>query len=409
MTALAFPKANNLDIDALSALPTVWVDTKDTLCALIEDIKSVNAVALDTEFIKRTTYYPILALVQVNTGNAIYLVDAPRLELDNFWQALTQVPTMVWYACGEDLGIFYLLAKNPPLLNVFDAQIGLAYLTGKLQAGYSQAVQEVLGITLDKGESQSDWLNRPLTNKQKTYALNDVRYLLALYDTIKHHLDNKNLYSCVLEDCTLYAKELHTSQTMTDDERYLEFITPIYNQKQLAVLQGLVSWRESLARTNNEPRSFIIGKQALREIVLLMPESIKSLAGTTINRHALRRYGHQIINIIRHAKNLPADDRPTLPPPVYSSKNKPFKKALDKAITNYSKQKQIPSNLLMRGRWIDQLLYMVYQDLPPHMLPDGLKGYRYQWIIDTVLPLLQSYKTQIQDGFTCTLMMQQAD
>ena len=95
MTALAFPKANTLDIDALSALPTVWVDTKDTLCTLIEDIKSVNAVALDTEFIKRTTYYPILALVQVNTGNAIYLVDAPRLELDNFWQALTQVPTMV--------------------------------------------------------------------------------------------------------------------------------------------------------------------------------------------------------------------------------------------------------------------------------------------------------------------------
>lgn len=97
-----FFRANDVDFNALDDLPTVWVRTEDELYELIDEIDSVDVVALDTEFIKRTTYYPILALVQVNTGRAIYLVDAPRLDLTEFWQALIEVPTMVWYACGED-------------------------------------------------------------------------------------------------------------------------------------------------------------------------------------------------------------------------------------------------------------------------------------------------------------------
>ena len=137
--AFNFPKIT-LGTSAAEALPVVWVQDNTALYALIDEIDSVDVVALDTEFIKRTTYYPILALVQVNTGKAIHLVDAPKLDLSEFWQALIEVPTMVWYACGEDLGIFYLLAKCPPLTNIFDVQIGVAYLSGKLQAGYSQAL-----------------------------------------------------------------------------------------------------------------------------------------------------------------------------------------------------------------------------------------------------------------------------
>ena len=398
MTTFALPYAP-ADQHHLNAMPRYWVDTTDALEALVNEINQADIIALDTEFIKRTTYYPILALVQVNTGKAVYLIDAPKLNLSKFWQALAKVPSMVWYACGEDLRIFYLLTDCPPLTNVFDVQIGVAYLSGQLQIGYSQAVNEVLGITLDKGESQSDWLIRPLSDTQENYADHDVRYLLALYHVIKDALDQKGILAFVQEDCLLYAKELHTNEHIANDELYLEFLVPNYTQTQIAVLKALVTWRESLAQAKNQPRTFIINKQALCEIILNLPNTPRELAQTTINRKSLRLYGQKIIELIKQAKSLPADKLPALPAPTYTSKRKPFKNTLNQAISAHSNQLNIPQNLLMKGRWINELLYIVYQDTPPTTLSDGLMGYRHEWVVQTLLPLLYQYRQDIILGF----------
>lgn len=389
----------SIDLTALNALPRYWIDDPVLLQELIDTLGTCQVVALDTEFIKRTTYYPILALIQVNTGTAVYLIDAPKLGLTAFWQALTQVPVMVWYACGEDLGIFYLLTDCPPLTNVFDVQIGIAYLSGERQMGYAQAIQTVLGMTLDKGESQSDWLIRPLSDKQAHYADADVRYLLALYEVIKDELQQKNLLPFVQEDCTLYAKELHTAQHLSDETLYLEFLAPNYRHQQVAVLQALIMWREKLARTKNEPRTFIIGKQPLREIVETLPTTLKALSATTLNRRALRLYGQDIISIIKRTLSLPKDHYPPMPAPTYTSKRKPFKSALEKAINQESTRLGVPPSLLLKGRHINELLYIVYQNAPTETLCDGLKGYRHDWVVKTVLPLLFEYHQDIKAGF----------
>lgn len=398
----SFPYAHLSDDEhALLDLPSKWVRTDDELYELIDEIDDVDVVALDTEFIKRNTYYPILALVQVNTGKGIYLVDAPRLDLTEFWQALCEVPSMVWYACGEDLGIFYLLANNPPLTNVFDVQIGVAYLTGKPQVGYSQAVNEILGVALDKGESQSNWLARPLTPEQELYAINDVRYLLILHQAVVQALNARQILDYANEDSTLYAKELYNTQHLDDDKLYLDHITPTYTRQQLAVLQALTMWRESLARAVNEPRSFIIGKQALREITESLPTNMKDLARTTLNRSVLRRYGSEIIRVIKEAKDLPQTQMP-IKTPIYTSKIKPYRHALDEATNVQARLLNIPANLLLKGRWINELMYHVYQGLPvddTHVLSEGLQGYRRAWIVGTVLPLLYEHEQSIRDGF----------
>lgn len=398
----SFPYAHlSDDGHALLDLPSKWVRTDDELYKLIDEIDDVDVVALDTEFIKRNTYYPILALVQVNTGKGIYLVDAPRLDLTEFWQALCEVPSMVWYACGEDLGIFYLLANNPPLTNVFDVQIGVAYLTGKPQVGYSQAVNEILGVALDKGESQSNWLARPLTPEQELYAINDVRYLLILHQAVVQALNARQILDYANEDSTLYAKELYNTQHLDDDKLYLDHITPTYTRQQLAVLQALTMWRESLARAVNEPRSFIIGKQALREITESLPTNMKDLARTTLNRSVLRRYGSEIIRVIKEAKDLPQTQMP-IKTPIYTSKIKPYRHALDEATNVQARLLNIPANLLLKGRWINELMYHVYQGLPvddTHVLSEGLQGYRRAWIVGTVLPLLYEHEQSIRDGF----------
>lgn len=398
----SFPYAHLSDDEhALLDLPSKWVRTDDELYKLIDEIDDVDVVALDTEFIKRNTYYPILALVQVNTGKGIYLVDAPRLDLTEFWQALCEVPSMVWYACGEDLGIFYLLANNPPLTNVFDVQIGVAYLTGKPQVGYSQAVNEILGVALDKGESQSNWLARPLTPEQELYAINDVRYLLILHQAVVQALNARQILDYANEDSTLYAKELYNTQHLDDDKLYLDHITPTYTRQQLAVLQALTMWRESLARAVNEPRSFIIGKQALREITESLPTNMKDLAHTTLNRSVLRRYGSEIIRVIKEAKDLPQTQMP-IKTPIYTSKIKPHRHALDEATNVQARLLNIPANLLLKGRWINELMYHVCQGLPvddTHVLSEGLQGYRRAWIVGTVLPLLYEHEQSIRDGF----------
>lgn len=136
------------DIDALldiaDEVAITWVREQDGLAEVIDALATCGRVALDTEFIKRDTYYPRLALVQLNTGNHVYLLDAPQLQLADFWQALSEVDVAIWHACGEDLGIFYLLSGCPPLTNIFDTQIALSYLTGQLQMGYQQALDDQL-------------------------------------------------------------------------------------------------------------------------------------------------------------------------------------------------------------------------------------------------------------------------
>ena len=179
MTSVATPSESNdvaldvdaIDIDALldiaDAVDVTWVREQHQLAEVINALATCGRVALDTEFIKRDTYYPRLALVQLNTGDHVYLLDAPELQLSELWEALRKVDVAIWHACGEDLGIFYLLSGCPPLTNIFDTQIALSYLTGQLQMGYQQALEDQLDRHIDKEQSQSDWLQRPLSDEQE--------------------------------------------------------------------------------------------------------------------------------------------------------------------------------------------------------------------------------------------------
>ena len=380
-------------------LPVYWVNNEATLYQLIDKIDNSQIVALDTEFIRRSTYYPILALIQINTGDAIYLVDAPQLFLYDLWQALIEVPMMVWYACFEDLWIFYLLAGCPPLTNIFDVQIAIAYLTGQTHVGYGQAAHDFLGVCLNKSESKSDWMARPLSNQQEQYAVNDVRYLLTLYHDVKKRLDQRQLYTCVIEDSNLLAKDIHATYHTPLDQMYLNYISCSYKPRQLAILRNLVAWREALAKSINQPVSFIINKQALREIVEKSPLTIKNLAQTTLNRHTLRRYGNEILKQINHAKSLPESQLPQQTLPSFYHNNKNFKNAIDNIVKQYSQKTGIPESLLLKNRWIDELISLVYYDLPIASLSIGLQGYRYDWVVCEILPLLMTYKKQIQIRF----------
>lgn len=382
-----------------ATLPVHWVRSFDDLEACLDVLETCERIALDTEFIKRDTYYPKLALVQINTGDAIYLLDAPKLDLREFWVVLEEMPLMVWHACGEDLGIFYLLSECEALSNVFDTQIALSYLIGQLQMGYQQALAEQLAIEVEKGESQSDWLARPLSYEQEQYAIDDVRYLLALHDILQQQLEQQGLLSKVVEDCQLYAKELYDSANIEDDATYLAMADYRYTTQQLAVLQAVSAWREALARATNQPKTFILKKQAVRDIVVEMPLNMKQLAHkTTIHRSTLRLYGEELLTIIQDAKQLSPAEQPAKITPPYRSKNKVLFKAVEQAIKAYEQQTGVPSNVLMRKKWLSQLYEVVAYEMPLEHLPEGLQGWRREWVVNTLIPVIEEHKEELKTG-----------
>ena len=391
------------DIDALldiaDEVAITWVRKQGQLDEVIEALATCGRVALDTEFIKRDTYYPRLALVQLNTGNHVYLLDAPQLQLSELWQALMKVDVAIWHACGEDLGIFYLLSGCPPLTNIFDTQIALSYLTGQLQMGYQQALDEQLDMHIDKEQSQSDWLQRPLSDEQEQYAIDDVRFLPALYLSLEYALKSQGLYEYVWEDCQLYANDLYEAQNVEDEAMYLTMADYRYTSEQMAILQAVATWREELARSTNQPRTFVIKKQAVREIITEKPNTMRELAHkTTMHRSMLRLYGEELLKVIKDAKNLHPAEYPDCLLPPYRSKNKVLSKAVQQAIDDQAGAIGVPANVLMRKKWLGQLYEVIAFDKDISELPEGLKGWRNEWVMDTLIPVIKQHKTELQQG-----------
>ena len=391
------------DIDALlnsaDAAAVTWIREQYQLDEVINALVVCGRVALDTEFIKRDTYYPILALVQLNTGDHIYLIDAPKLQLDALWQALIEVDVAIWHACGEDLGIFYLLSGCPPLTNIFDTQIALSYLTGQLQMGYQQALDDQLDMHIDKEQSQSDWLRRPLSDEQEQYAIDDVRFLPALYLSLEYELKSKELYNYVWADCQLYAAELYVAQHVEDEAMYLTMADYRYNSQQMAILQAVATWREALARATNQPRTFVLKKQAVREILTENPNTMRELAHkTTVHRSTLRLYGEELLKIISDARTLPVAEHPELLPAPYRSKNKVLSKAVQQAIAEQADQIGVPENVLMRKKWLSQLYEVIAYDKEWSELPLGLQGWRHEWVSKTLIPVIEVHKVELKQG-----------
>ena len=386
-------------LDAADVLAVTWIKKQEQLDAVIKALETCGRVALDTEFIKRDTYYPRLALIQINTGEHIYLLDAPQLQLSTLWQALNDVDIAIWHACGEDLGIFYLLSGCPPLTNIFDTQIALSYLTGQLQMGYQQALDDQLDKHIDKEHSQSDWLQRPLSDEQEQYAIDDVRFLPALYLSLEYALKQQGLYEYVWADCQLYAAELYESQHVADEAMYLTMADYRYNALQMAILQAVATWREQLARATNQPRTFVIKKQAVREIITEKPTTMRELAHkTTIHRSMLRLYGEELLNVIKQAQNLSPSEYPPQIPAPYRSKNKILSKAVQAVIEDHAKEIGTPANVLMRKKWLSQLYEVIAYDKGLTELPQGLQGWRHEWVTHTLIPVIETHKVELKQG-----------
>lgn len=344
-----------------------------------------SVFGLDTEFIKVDTLWPKLGVFQVNINGQVYLLDGTVLDLSAFWQQIFKAKQNIFHACSEDIDLIYHYSKNKHLANVFDTQVGLSFLGHGLQVSYQNALKTMLNIDIEKDQTRSDWLARPLTQEQLNYAANDVLYIMQLSEKIQQQLAEKQLLSFVEDDCKNLTLEI--GQQTPEDLLYTDVGNYRHSSRQLMQLQQLATWREKLAMHLNQPRSFILKNATMIDLVEHNPKNSFQLSHIKqLRPNIIREYGKEILTLLR---DLPANDTwpKRLARPIRHSSNE-MSNQIEMTIEQIAFELQIPKEVLMRKKWMNALYQHVVFKKDEQDLPSYLLGWRYELLTQPLLKIL---------------------
>lgn len=280
------------------------------LAELGERLCGAPSIALDTEFMRERTYRAELCLLQVGTGREFRCIDPFTAgPLQPLATALASAATVkVLHAARQDLEV--LRPAVGPVCNVLDTQIAAALAGFPAQIGYGDLTQRVLGITLPKAHTRTDWSRRPLSAEQIDYALDDVRYLLPLRDALLERLERLGRGAWLAEELAPLSEPLATG--VDPDKAWLRIKgLQGLDRGRLALAQSLAAWRERRAIEKNRPRGWILDDLVLREIVVRVPRDRAALSTIPeMPEGVVRHCGDELLAMVEAA----GIERP--PPPL---------------------------------------------------------------------------------------------
>jgi len=235
-------------------------------------------VAVDTEFMREKTYWPIVCLIQAAAEGSEAIIDplAEGLDLSPFLEVLTDsAVTAVFHAARQDLEIFYKLIGEVPA-PLFDTQIAAMACGYGDQIGYEPLMRDLLGAKIDKGSRFTDWSHRPLSEDQLSYALSDVTYLRDAYPVLASKLKKQQRDHWVAAEMdALHDPGLYL---VKPEEAWKRLKLRGVRPKELGPVVKLAEWREREAQTRDVPRSRILKDEAIFELARLRPKSAADLA-----------------------------------------------------------------------------------------------------------------------------------
>lgn len=297
---------------------TAIIDDRRELAMFCELIEGQTILAMDTEFIREQSYVPKLELVQVATADGHEAVidygTLGRSDGDPFAKILSDPGVLkIFHAADQDLEMFHLVTGQVPS-PIWDTQMvtGLFGYTGRL--GYQAVVENLLGHRPTKGETLTDWSQRPLTPEQLHYALEDVRYLIPLYELERTRLADLGRESWAQEECVRLRNQVERAIAARADLQTLYQRVRGWSgldARGLAILRDLAIWRENEALRRNRPRGSVMKDEILVELARRAPNhasQMRALRG--IQPRDLERHGDAILLAVKAGKAVPADQCP---------------------------------------------------------------------------------------------------
>jgi ribonuclease D len=373
-----------------SAEKPIWVTSSEELKEHCDRWQKLPLIAIDTEFIRVETFYPIPGLIQVADEQACYLIDP--LEIKDF-SALTELfkntsVLKVMHASTEDLELFNksLGAVPEPL---FDTQLGAALINWGFSMGLQRMLEQQLEVQMEKHETTSDWLQRPLTESQERYAALDVAYLPAIYAIQKAELDRQDKLQWSEQE----NQSLLTESVVDDEEglSYYQRFTQMWRvpEHKLAALRDLTAWREQQARKRDVPRNRILRNQALLQIIDRWPRSIGELAQLDeVKKRVLRLDGETILAFLKNANESAADNpAEPIPRPLHFFWNTHLKR-LKGIARRKAEEYEVAPEIMLRRKELEQLVRSGMDD-GEYILPAKMSPWRQELIGHLLLDQLE--------------------
>src|SRR3984885_5444507 len=251
------------------------------LAAFCARQEGTDYIAIDTEFMRERTYWPILCLVQVAGPKEAVAIDAlaPGIDLAPLLELMAAPATLkLFHAARQDLEIFCHLSGSVPH-PLFDTQVAAMVCGFGDSASYETLVRKLAGEPLDKASRFTDWAHRPLTERQNRYALDDVVHLRTVYEGLQHRLAKNGRASGFAEEMAALADPaLYRSEPAEAWRRFR--LRGRADSRFLGVLRSLAAWREAAAQQRDLPRGRILRDEALIEIASHAPQRVEALART---------------------------------------------------------------------------------------------------------------------------------
>lgn len=381
-----------------SAQQPIWISKDADLKQYCDQWMTLPLIALDTEFMRVDTFYPIPGLIQVADNQSCYLIDPIEIvDMAPLAAVLANTDIIkVLHAASEDLELFrhhYGVVPEP----LFDTQIAAAFAGWGFSMGLQKIVEKSLNISLGKGHTRSDWLQRPLSEEQLLYAALDVAYLPAIAEILTGELESLGRYDWMLDEC----QSLNNASRDDDPEGleyYLRFTQmSIRSASTLAGLRDLTAWREQTCRQRNLCRPHVLRNDAIVTIIDAWPTNLKQLSELKVLRpQHLKDDGKTILAILKAAHESAEENPPKpiqLPLHIYNSAALKRLKSIGREI---AKKENILPELLTRRRDLEKLINSK-DDNGCYHLPASLQGWRKKLLADSLLAALAEIEHQPEE------------
>ncbi len=293
------------------------ITTTEELAKTTAALAQSDFVTVDTEFIRETTFWPELCLIQMASPDISALVDplAPGLDLAPFFELMAnEAVTKVFHAARQDIEIVFNLGRLIPH-PVFDTQVAAMVCGFGDSVSYEQIVQKVSGAQIDKSSRFTDWRARPLSEKQLTYALADVTHLIDVYLHLKAELEREGRAHWLNEEMAiLTARETYDPHP---EDAWKRLKVRLRKPSELAVVQAIAAWREREARDRNVPRRRVIKDEVITEIAQQQPRDEAGLGKLRTIPKGWERSATagSLLAAVNAALAMPKEEMPRLPKP----------------------------------------------------------------------------------------------